>query len=201
MRRPQHLRVIERHPDSERFDALTSGTLQAIGGLAAAFVIVGVFGLSSSSISPWLLAASLVPGIVTIGRWYVQRRRGGVLYLGELPVGWRPMLESMVANASEIAELAEQTPPGPVRDHLSDSAEAAHRVVRETEADARRSDRHTKPSDHHAADAVDLTRLTESARSLAAAVERPTDRCLAELADRTDQLRSALSETDQHELG
>lgn len=200
MRRQQHLRLIERHPDSERFDALTTGTLQAIGGLATAFVIVGVFGLSSS-MSPWLLAASLVPGIVTIGRWYLRRRRGGVLYLGELPVGWRPMIESMVANASEIAAIAEQTRPGAVRDHLNDSAEAALRVVRATEADARRSDRHSKPSEPHATDAVDLARLTESVRLLAATVEPPTDRRLAELAERTEQLRSALSETEQHELG
>ncbi len=201
MRQALELRTVNRHPDSERFDALTTGALQLIGGLASAFIITGLVGLANSPITSALLCVSLVPGIWTIAGWYLRKRRGSTIYLAELPRGWRPLIESMAANADEIASLAEATPEGPLRSHLIESANAAHQTVRSAELAARRSGKHATPNTAASQDAIDLARLAASVSELAdtAAIANAT-RPLADLAERSEQLQRALDEAHEHDL-
>ncbi len=201
MPRRLELQTVDRHPDAERIDALITGTLQAIGGLASAFVIAGLLGWSELAIAPWILALSLTPAMVTIGRWYRRRRRESTIYLGLLPNGWRTLVESMAHDADEIARVARAAPDGPLRAHLVASAEAAFRTVRSVEADARAAPRRSSPHPEHADDAVALARLTASVRHIGATNAAVASRPLLELAMRTELIVNALEEADAASIG
>lgn len=194
----RHFHLIDRHPDAERFDALTFGLLNAMVGLAFAALVVGLT-QASGVVSTILFAAGLAPGAFVTARWLARRRSKGIVYVRNIAPGWHSTVQAMTTDANNILAFVEHTPPGPIFDHLCEVHRAASGAVARCVARAELASDNSVPDVAVLTDREELRRLVDAAQKLRVTHESTLlHRPLCELTEQTNRIRAALEADDLH---
>ncbi len=187
------VKIVDRHPDADRFDALSTGALTGMIGLTFAFLVVGLARVPSP-LSLVVLLVGIAPAVWSITRWVSRRRSHTLIYLRGLPRGWTATVQSMAANVDALNQLLSHTPPGPVADHLAEVSMAAQGSLRTCVARAEVAHRDSLPDHEVIRDQNELHELTRAAHSLRATHESLLIRQpLVELTERTERIEAALA--------
>ncbi len=188
----RHFHLVDRHPDAERFDALTLSFLNAMVGLAFAALVVGLT-QPGAIVSPILFAAGVTPGVFIAARFLLRRGSNGVIYIRHIAPGWHSTVRAMTEDANTIQTFIEHTPSGPIFDHLCDVHRAASAAVSRCVARAEVASDTSVPDTAILADRDELQRLVVAAQKLRITHENTLlRRPLDELTEKTDRIRSVL---------
>ena len=193
-RRP--IEVMAWDPAAERAGLVAQSTVWVLGSSFVTALGVAMLALAQSPVGWILVGGSTGVGVIPWIRHAWRRRTGRRLEVWDLP----PRLATLVVRAADQAtrlhQLADRSPDGPVAEHLRRLALEADRYVIALHDDARRADpERGDPTVEHDMLLVvgQLTELTEAAGRLRLAQRQRLEASpLAELAERTDQLRSAI---------